>query len=237
MRRVAGAAVSVVAAIVLVTAVVIVLITAAAGFRGDMTVGRAASGVIAAAVLALLVRFVPAPRLLAAYSALVYVILFAPIVVVIVYAFNGGTSVTVFESVSLRWFGEALRDVTITSAVERSARIALLSSLVSVTVGTAAAIFLRRALGAAVDRLATDARHASDQRSRTTLRDQLAGPGNVLSHSQPRKSSPRPPLPASCVRAPARAGRSGDVVCRPRCAPDGPAAARRPRRETARATS
>lgn len=145
MRRLARATASAAAVLLLVSAVVLVLVTVAAAVRGDMTAERAAGGVIGVGLIGLLVRFVPAPRLLAAYSALVYVILFAPIVVVIVYAFNGGTSVTVFERVSLRWFGEALRDVTITSAVERSARIALLSSLISVTVGTAAAIFLARA--------------------------------------------------------------------------------------------
>jgi ABC-type spermidine/putrescine transport system permease subunit II len=145
VRKAANALLSGILAVVLVSAVVVIVVTLAAMLRGDMTPGRAVGAAVAASVLALVLRLVPAPRLLAGYSALVYVILFAPIVVVIIYAFNGGTSVTVFERLSFRWFGEALGDVTITSAVERSARIALLSSMVSVTVGTAAAIFLARA--------------------------------------------------------------------------------------------
>jgi hypothetical protein len=48
----------------------------------------------------------------------------------------------------------------------------------------------RRPLRAAVDRLAADPGHASDDRGGTALRDELAGPGDALSHSQPRKSSP-----------------------------------------------
>lgn len=43
---------------------------------------------------------------------------------------------------------------------------------------------------APVERLTADPRDPSDQRRRTALRDQLAGPGKALAHSQPRKSSP-----------------------------------------------
>ena len=41
-----------------------------------------------------------------------------------------------------------------------------------------------------VDRLTADPRDPSDHRGGAALRDQLAGPGDALSHSQPRKSSP-----------------------------------------------
>ncbi len=59
-----------------------------------------------------------------------YLILFVAIIVVIGYAFNRGDERDRLRAPVLRWFGEALRDVTSTSAVERSARIALLASLV-----------------------------------------------------------------------------------------------------------
>ena len=49
----------------------------------------------------------------------------------------------------------------------------------------------RRALGPPVDRLAADPRDTCDNCGRAALRDQLAGPGDALSHSQPRKSIPR----------------------------------------------
>jgi hypothetical protein len=52
------------------------------------------------------------------------------------------------------------------------------------------ALTRRWALRPAVDRLPADPRHASDDRGGTALRDELAGPGHALSHSQPRKSSP-----------------------------------------------
>jgi hypothetical protein len=44
----------------------------------------------------------------------------------------------------------------------------------------------RRTLRAPVERLAADSRHAGHDGRGTALRDQLAGPGGALSHSQPR---------------------------------------------------
>jgi len=145
VRRFVDTLVGATAAVALVGAALAIVVTLAAALGGEVSAGRTLTAVAAAVVAALIIRFVPAPRLLAGYSAIVYVVLFAPILVVVIYAFNRGRSVTVFEGVSTRWFGEALRDVTITSAVERSARIALFSALISVTVGTAAALVLARA--------------------------------------------------------------------------------------------
>jgi ABC-type spermidine/putrescine transport system permease subunit II len=66
-------------------------------------------------------------------------------VVVVVYAFNEGRIVTVWEGFSTKWFGEALRDESITSAIGRSVRIAIASALVATVFGTAAALALSRA--------------------------------------------------------------------------------------------
>ena len=46
-------------------------------------------------------------------------------------------------------------------------------------------VALRRPCRAPVDRLAADPGHAGDQRGRAALRDEFAGPGDALSHSQP----------------------------------------------------
>ena len=51
-----------------------------------------------------------ARRLLGGAAALVFVFLYAPILVVIVYAFNGGRETLVWDGFSTKWFGEALHD-------------------------------------------------------------------------------------------------------------------------------
>ena len=38
-----------------------------------------------------------------------YVFLYAPIAIVVVYAFNGGRQVLVWDGFSTKWFGEALQ--------------------------------------------------------------------------------------------------------------------------------
>jgi ABC-type spermidine/putrescine transport system permease subunit II len=84
----------------------------------------------------------PGDALLGGYSALVYVLLFAPILIVIVYAFNAGRQVEVWEGLSAKWFGEALADEEIRSAIGRSLQIAVASGLVATALGTATALAL-----------------------------------------------------------------------------------------------
>jgi spermidine/putrescine transport system permease protein/putrescine transport system permease protein len=87
----------------------------------------------------------PGDALLGGYSALVYVLLFAPIVIVVVYAFNEGRQVEVWEGLSAKWFGEALENEEIRSAIGRSLRIAVASALVATALGTATALALLKA--------------------------------------------------------------------------------------------
>ena len=133
------------AALVLVAGAASVLALLVGVVEGELSARR----VVAAAVLgtgaALVVRTVPAGRLLGGYSALVYVALFAPIVVVVVYAFNANRIVLVWDGFSADWFGRALRDESITSAIQRSLAIAAASATVSTVFGTAAALAMSRA--------------------------------------------------------------------------------------------
>ncbi len=86
----------------------------------------------------------PVSQLLGGYSALVYLFLFVPIVVVIIYAFNSGNNVASFESFSTVHFSRALDDDSITSSIERSFQIAIASALIATVFGTAAALALSR---------------------------------------------------------------------------------------------
>ncbi|HVM69515.1 MAG TPA: ABC transporter permease [Gaiellaceae bacterium] len=95
-------------------------------------------------------------RAVAGWALLVYAFLWAPIAVVVVYAFNGGRQVLVWEGFSTRWFGEALRDPTITEPLKNSLLIAAGNAVVASLLGTALALALpsmRKALRAPLDAL------------------------------------------------------------------------------------
>lgn len=83
-------------------------------------------------------------RVLAAHAVLVYAFLYLPIGIVVGYAFNGGRQTLNWEGFSTRWFGEALRDDTITGALRNSLVIAAGNALVACVLGTMLALALPR---------------------------------------------------------------------------------------------
>ena len=85
-----------------------------------------------------------ARRAFAAYSALVYAFLYLPIVVVVVLAFNSGSQVLNWEGFSTKWFGEALRDPTITEPLRNSLVVAVGTAAIACVLGTALALALSR---------------------------------------------------------------------------------------------
>jgi hypothetical protein len=133
LRRLLGLA----GALVLVAGAVLIVLFLLALLGGELSAGGLLGAVVGAALVAGVLRLVPGDALLGGYSALVYVLLFAPILIVIVYAFNAGRQVQVWEGLSARWFGEALADEEIRSAIGRSLQIAVASALVSTALGTA----------------------------------------------------------------------------------------------------
>src|SRR3954452_24568736 len=84
-------------------------------------------------------------RVLSGYAALVYAFLYAPIVVIVVLAFNKGRQVLNWEGFSTKWFGEALADPTITEPLRNSLLIAVGTALIACVLGTALALGLSRA--------------------------------------------------------------------------------------------
>ena len=83
-------------------------------------------------------------RVLGGYAFLVYVFLYAPILVVVAFAFNGGREVLFWEGFSTRWFEVALRTPEITDALKRSVLIALGNAVVACILGTMLALALPR---------------------------------------------------------------------------------------------
>jgi spermidine/putrescine transport system permease protein len=86
-------------------------------------------------------------RALGAWALLVYAFLYAPIVIVVIFAFNGGRQVLVWDGLSTKWFGEALADPTITEPFRNSLVIALVNAVIACVIGTALALALPRMRG------------------------------------------------------------------------------------------
>ena len=83
-------------------------------------------------------------RVLGGYALLVYVFLYAPILVVVGFAFNGGRDVLFWEGFSTKWFEVALNTPEITEALRRSVLIALGNAVVACILGTMLALALPR---------------------------------------------------------------------------------------------
>jgi ABC-type spermidine/putrescine transport system permease subunit II len=89
-------------------------------------------------------RRIDGRRVLTGWAMLVYTFLYAPIAVVVIFAFNSNRQVTIWHGFTTHWFGDAWNNQIYRSALETSLRIALASSLLSTILGTAAALALAR---------------------------------------------------------------------------------------------
>lgn len=78
--------------------------------------------------------------LLRTFGAAVYVFLFAPIVVVIVFSFNSGRHVAELTGLSFRWYVEAWTNPFVVDAFWTSVSIAITAASISTLIGTAAAL-------------------------------------------------------------------------------------------------
>ena len=76
------------------------------------------------------------------YLALIFIFLYAPILLLIFFSFNSTNSNVVFSGFSLRWYSELFHDEEILTALLNTLVIAALASAISTVIGTAAAIGL-----------------------------------------------------------------------------------------------
>jgi spermidine/putrescine transport system permease protein len=74
------------------------------------------------------------------YIGIIFLFLYAPILVLIVYSFNESKSRGHWGGFTLKWYGELFRDPDIIKALYYTFIVALLSSLISTIIGTFAAI-------------------------------------------------------------------------------------------------
>jgi len=83
-------------------------------------------------------------RVLGGYAFLVYLFLYAPIAVVVVFAFNESKRVLFWEGFSTKWFGSALRNDDIRDALRNTLLIAAINAVIACVLGTALALAASR---------------------------------------------------------------------------------------------
>ena len=89
----------------------------------------------------------PVSVLLRMWGVAVYVFLFLPIVVIVIYSFNNGRSILTFDGVGLDGYRTGTTDPTIIDAIKTSIVVASGTALIATILGTAAGIALARRKG------------------------------------------------------------------------------------------
>lgn len=83
-------------------------------------------------------------KLLAANAIVVFAFFYIPIIVLIIFSFNAGRSGTVWEGLSLRWYGELVNDPAILSAFTNTIIVAFVSTALSTVIGTLISLGMER---------------------------------------------------------------------------------------------
>ena len=83
-------------------------------------------------------------RLTRVYTVLVFAFLFLPILIVVIYSFNGGRHVTELLGFSTKWYTEAWSDRFLMDALGNSLTIASVTSVLATVLGTASALAMDR---------------------------------------------------------------------------------------------
>lgn len=87
----------------------------------------------------------PARRLLYAYSGLLYLFLYLPILVLIAFSFNDAEQTAAWGGLTLRWYRVLWEDTAVWDAAWVSLKVALATTIAATGLGTAAALGLRHA--------------------------------------------------------------------------------------------
>lgn len=78
------------------------------------------------------------------YTAIIFIFLFAPIVVMLIYSFNEAKSLSVHSGFSLRWYKELMSDRNTLQALKNTFTLALSATAISTVMGTAAAVGINK---------------------------------------------------------------------------------------------
>lgn len=83
-------------------------------------------------------------RLLAAHTALIYLFLYAPIVILVIFSFNSARQTAFWEGFTLDWYRQLLDNPVLLRSVRNSLVVAGLTTVISVLLGTPAALAMAR---------------------------------------------------------------------------------------------
>ncbi len=78
------------------------------------------------------------------YTILLFVFLFAPIAILLVFSFNDAKSLSVFSGFSLRWYEELFHDEATLQSVRNTLILAVSALVISTVMGTAASVGIQR---------------------------------------------------------------------------------------------
>ena len=80
----------------------------------------------------------------AAIAIFAFVVIYAPIIILVVYSFNAGTSLAIWEGFSLRWYAQAAANEQVQSAALRSLYLAGMAATIATVAATMAALATTR---------------------------------------------------------------------------------------------
>lgn len=78
------------------------------------------------------------------YTALIFLFLFAPIIILLVFSFNEAKSLSVFSGFSLKWYRELFRDGDTLRSLKNTLILACSSAIIATVMGTAAAVGIHK---------------------------------------------------------------------------------------------
>lgn len=78
------------------------------------------------------------------YTAIIFIFLFAPIAILLVFSFNEAKSLSVFSGFSLKWYQELFRDSNTLASVKNTLILAAAAMVISTVMGTAASMGIYR---------------------------------------------------------------------------------------------
>jgi spermidine/putrescine transport system permease protein len=81
------------------------------------------------------------------YSAVIYLFLYAPIALIVLFSFNSGNNASDFQHFAVTWYGRAAGNSFVIEALENSAIVASSSAVLATIMGTMAALALQRVKG------------------------------------------------------------------------------------------
>lgn len=79
-------------------------------------------------------------KIFSIYSLLVYIVLYMPIIILIIFSFNDSKVNAVWEGFTFKWYAGLFNNSSVLEAMQNSIFIALISTLISTMIGTLAAV-------------------------------------------------------------------------------------------------